>query len=174
MPAALVELARVVSPHGVHGVMKAVCLCQRPERLTRAESVWLQPKAGPARRVKLEQASFNGRQFYVQIEGISSPEAARALAGSILGLERSEIKTEPGEVLICDMKDMDVVEEGGRRLGRLSGVYSTGAQDVYEIAPDSGESWLIPAIPQVVLKIDVGARCMTVRLLPGLEPGTGE
>jgi 16S rRNA processing protein RimM len=167
-----VELARLVSPHGVQGVMKAVCLCERPERLTQAKSLWLQPKQGPARKVKLVEAKFNGRQFYVRLEGITSPEAARALAGSLLSLERSEIKTEPGEILICDMKDLDVVEEGGRHLGRLAGIYSTGAQDVYEIAPERGETWLIPAIPQVVLKIDLEARRMTVHLLPGLEPGT--
>jgi 16S rRNA processing protein RimM len=152
MPAALVELARLVSPHGVQGVMKAVCLCERPERLTQAKSLWLQPKQGPARKVKLVEAKFNGRQFYVRLEGITSPE--------------------PGEILICDMKDLDVVEEGGRHLGRLAGIYSTGAQDVYEIAPERGETWLIPAIPQVVLKIDLEARRMTVHLLPGLEPGT--
>jgi len=90
----------------------------------------------------------------------------------VLALDREEIEAEPGETLVCDMKDLEVVDEAGSLLGRLVGVYSTGAQDVYEIAsPEGGETWLIPAIPQVVLAIDTKAGRMTVRLMPGLGPG---
>jgi len=44
----------------------------------------------------------------------------------------------------------------------------TGANDVYVVRDDSGKEILLPAIPSVILNLDMTQRSMKVHLLEGL------
>lgn len=74
------------------------------------------------------------------------------------------------EYFIADLIDIPVYEENGERLGVLSDVMTTGANDVYVVKRDNGgRDLLIPAIRQCILSVDVEEPKMVVRLLEGLE-----
>ena len=63
------------------------------------------------------------------------------------------------------MEDADT----GAVYGSLSDVTGTaGANDVYHITFPDGRVQLIPAIPQVVIQIDIDAGRMRIRPLEGL------
>lgn len=69
------------------------------------------------------------------------------------------------------VKDLDgcaVVTEIGETLGTLKDVYPTGANDVFVVRSEQRE-YLIPALKDVVLAIDLEARRILVRLPPGLR-----
>jgi 16S rRNA processing protein RimM len=169
-----VEVAKVVSSHGLKGAVKARALTEAPERLEGAREIWLVPaRGGGAQPAQLEAASHGAGHFTLKFKGVDDLDAARALVGAVVMVPGEALGSPPaGTYWVADLKDLAVVDEQGGLLGRLSAVYSTGAQDVYEISPERGESYLIPAIPQVVLGIDLAARRMTVRLMPGLGPET--
>ena len=63
-----------------------------------------------------------------------------------------------------------VVEDAGtgEAYGTLSDVTETGANNVYHITFPDGKVQLIPAIPEVVLSIDLEAGKMYIRPLEGL------
>jgi 16S rRNA processing protein RimM len=61
------------------------------------------------------------------------------------------------------------VFEGDEDLGVLAAIMETGANDVYIIDQANGQELLIPAIPEVILKIDLHQKRMNVRLLEGLR-----
>jgi 16S rRNA processing protein RimM len=44
----------------------------------------------------------------------------------------------------------------------------TGANDVYIVRDESGKEILLPAIPSVILDLDMGRRILKVHLLEGL------
>jgi 16S rRNA processing protein RimM len=44
----------------------------------------------------------------------------------------------------------------------------TGANDVYVIRDDSGKDILLPAIPSVIMDLDMSQRTLRVHLLEGL------
>ena len=54
-------------------------------------------------------------------------------------------------------------------MGKLTDVLLTGANDVYVIRQPDETELLIPAIPDVILQVDVENGRMQVRLLPGLR-----
>ena len=54
------------------------------------------------------------------------------------------VKLEPGEYFICDLIGLDVITDEGKHLGVLKDVLETGANNVYEVEADNGESYLIP------------------------------
>ncbi len=69
------------------------------------------------------------------------------------------------------VKDLDgcaVVTESGETLGLLKDVYPTGANDVFVVRGEQRE-YLVPALKDVVLEIDLAARRILVRLPPGLR-----
>jgi 16S rRNA processing protein RimM len=64
-----------------------------------------------------------------------------------------------------------VQTEAGETLGTLTEVLETGANDVYVVdSPRYGEI-LIPVTDETILKTDVQARILSVRLPEGLLPG---
>jgi 16S rRNA processing protein RimM len=56
----------------------------------------------------------------------------------------------------------------GKVYGKLTDVFQTGANDVYEITTEQKKKVLIPAIKDVVIKTDLDADVMTIRPLKGL------
>lgn len=61
------------------------------------------------------------------------------------------------------------VFDGSEELGVLAAIMETGANDVYIIDQEDGQELLIPAIPDVILKIDLENNRMEVHLLEGLR-----
>jgi 16S rRNA processing protein RimM len=53
-------------------------------------------------------------------------------------------------------------------LGELKQIIKTGANDVYLVESESGREILLPAIPNVILDVELADRQMKVYLLPGL------
>jgi 16S rRNA processing protein RimM len=72
-----------------------------------------------------------------------------------------------GEYYWKDVIGLDIVTEDGRRLGYVKTILPTGSNDVYVCNGDEGEI-LIPALDDVIRKIDIGKGLMVVRLPEGL------
>jgi len=60
------------------------------------------------------------------------------------------------------------LDAGGRTLGRIEDVFSTGANDVWVVRGDSSDEVLVPVIEDVVKSIDFEARVATIEAIPGL------
>lgn len=118
--------------------------------------------------VKLEKRG--GKQL-VGFQDIASPEVAKTLSGRSLFLPKSHFGTLPdGEYYSFQVIGLRVVTEEGEELGTIKSIFSTGANDVYEVAPaERGhESLLLPATSEVIVKIDVAEQKMIIRKMPGL------
>ena len=81
------------------------------------------------------------------------------------------------EIYWHQLVGMRVVTDDGREVGEIVDVFRTGSNDVYVTKTQvvgrdgqqrSQEGPLIPAIPDVVRKIDTDARCVVINPLPGL------
>ncbi len=66
-----------------------------------------------------------------------------------------------------DLAGCEVETETGEILGRLTDVLPSGGNDVWVTA--GAREYLIPALKEVILKVDLSARRITVRLPPGLR-----
>jgi 16S rRNA processing protein RimM len=62
-----------------------------------------------------------------------------------------------------------VETEEGESLGSLGQILSTGANDVYVVRTPDGSELLLPAIAEVIRKVDLESGRMMVHLLPGLR-----
>ena len=62
---------------------------------------------------------------------------------------------------------MDVYSTDGDYIGKISDIFQTGANDVYEVK-NNNISYLIPAIKDVVKSVDVQDKKMIINVIEGL------
>ena len=78
------------------------------------------------------------------------------------------VKLGPDENFIIDLIGLTVVTEDGNKLGTLTDVIKTGANDVYEVKMTDGKEVLLPAIKECILNVDLENRTVTVHMMDGL------
>jgi len=158
-------IGRIVAPRGVRGELKVQIETDDPARFLDLKRVFV----GEARRpYEVEAARLFKNQALLTLRGVADRDAAEALRGEYVYVHRENaLPLADGEYYYHQIQGLRVVTEEGRVLGEVVEVLATGANDVYVVQGDSGEA-LIPAIRDVVLRIDLSAGLMTVRLLEGL------
>jgi len=105
----------------------------------------------------------------VFFEGVGDRDAAEALQGTYLFVPASDAPPLPeGEFWPHELIGCEVVTDGGRTLGRLQEVIHTRANDVWTVRGDDGGEVLVPALRTVVGDVDLVARRIVVREVPGL------
>lgn len=160
------ECGKIVATHGLRGEVKVLPWCDGPESLLPFGTLYLDRGATP---LAVEKARAAKNMVLVKFRGLDSPEAVQPLRGRVLYLDREEDTLEEGQYYLQDLIGLTVVDaDSGRLYGRLQDVTETGANDVYHIAFPDGKVRLIPAIPQVVVGIDIDAGRMEIRPLEGL------
>ena len=161
------ECGRIVTTHGVRGEVKVEPWCDGPEFFLDLDTLYWDKEG--ARPCRLQQARVHKQMALLKLEGIDSLDQAVPCRGKILYVRREDVPMEEGQCFVQDLIGLQVVDgDDGREYGVLTQVTETGANDVYHIRFADGKERLIPAIPQVVLDIDLEEERMTIRPLEGL------
>lgn len=141
-------------------------MTEYPGRLEPGRTLYVGPGYTPRiiRRIRSHQSGV-----LLQFKDITDRDAAEALRGAFVHVPLEEaVPLEEGEYYLYQIEGIRVVSDAGEELGRLTGYIETGANDVYIVTtPEAGEI-LLPAIPEVILTVDLEERVMTVHLLEGL------
>ena len=73
------------------------------------------------------------------------------------------------------MMGLEVIDaDNGTVYGTLTDIFPTGANDVYEVTDANKKTYLMPAIREVILSVDIDGGRMTVRPIPGIFDGQEE
>ena len=161
------ECGRIVTTHGVRGEVKVEPWCDGPEFFLDLDKLYWD-KAGGA-PCRLEKARVQKQMALLKLEGIDSLDQAVLCRGKVLYVHREDVPMEEGQHFVQDLIGLRVVDaDDGREYGVLTQVSETGANDVYHIRFADGKERLIPAIPQVVRKVDLDGEVMTIHPLEGL------
>lgn len=173
MPAAMaavpayVSLGHIVRPHGLRGALKVSPDTDFPERLAALAEVVLL-KDGQPTPVRLEWVRPHGGHLLVKVAGVDSVAQAEAWRGADLAVPRAQAAALPsGRHYVFEVIGLSVVTEAGEELGVVTEILRTGSNDVY-VVRGPGHEYLIPAISSVVLAVELAARRIVIRPLPGL------
>lgn len=114
-----------------------------------------------------------------RIEGLSDRDAAAALTGTMLYVERARLPPpDADEFYHVDLIGLRAEDEDGAPLGRVTGIENHGAGDILEIAPAAGgDTLLVPFTLAFVPVLDFeGERLVVARgaLLAADEDGAAE
>jgi 16S rRNA processing protein RimM len=145
----LVTVGRVGKPHGLEGAFVVDDASDAAERF--AEGAELLVEGQPLRIVESKRA--RGRPV-IRLER----EVPR---GTVLTVPRASLpEPEPDSYYVFELRGLEVVEEGGKRLGRVAEVAHYPANDVLEL--DTGLD--LPLVEACVREIDLaGGRILITR-----------
>jgi 16S rRNA processing protein RimM len=142
----LVEVGRIVKPHGIRGEVVVEPLSDRPERFAPGEVV----HAGRRRLVVVGSRPHQGR-LLVAFEEVGDRTLAERLRGHTL---RAAASTDDLDVyLVSELVGVDVVDTDGRSLGTVKAsveLPAAAAYDLLEIERQDGTTWLLPAVEEYV------------------------
>ena len=154
-------IGQVVKPQGVRGEVKVKPLTDDPRRFLDLTQVLMrdgeayQPRAIGCTRVHDGFA-------YLQFEGAQDREAAEALRGMLLFVDRANaVPLDEDTNYIVDLVGCEVFDTQQKPIGTLAEVLQPGANDVYVIHTPKGEL-MIPALKRVVPVVDVAARRIVI------------
>jgi 16S rRNA processing protein RimM len=163
---AFLAAGKIRRPHGVRGEVFVELYTDFPERLSLKKAVYLGEKH---EQVTISSQRSHKDGLLMGFKGYDTPEAVGRFRNQILYVASADSPQLPeGEYYFHELLDLTVLDENGLLLGNLTEIIETGANDVYVVATPSGTEILLPAIPDVILAVDLGERKMIVHLLPGL------
>lgn len=159
----LLLVGRILGVHGLRGELKVEPLTDFPQRFQPGSELLLD---GEPVRV---QRSRSERNFvYVILADVTSRQAAEALVGRSFYVPEGSTPLGEGQYYHHDIIGLSVRDETGRRLGEVVEILVTGANDVYVVRGERGEL-LLPAIDDVVKRVDLQSGEMVVELMQGLD-----
>ncbi len=169
-PAALVAVGQVLRPYGLRGEVKVRPMTDRPrERFKDLRDCFLwEPDIDRREPCRIASCRFEGETVLVTVEGVQSPEQARALQGRLLAVDRAEVLPTPaGQFYPWQMEGALVQTRDGRTVGRFAGVQDGGAQELWRVS-DGEHEHLIPAVPEIVVEVSVAERRIVIDPPEGL------
>ncbi|MCE5314363.1 MAG: ribosome maturation factor RimM [Armatimonadota bacterium] len=162
-----IVIGNIVAPFGVKGELKVMLRTDFPERFDKGREVTVKTAEGSRFSSRIERNTPNKGGITLKIQGVDDRNTAESLRGAEFVIDESEVGQLPdGSFYLYKLIGLKVVTEDGRELGEIVQILQGGGNDVYET--DTG--LLIPAIKQIVVKIDTDANLMVIRPMPGLLP----
>jgi 16S rRNA processing protein RimM len=154
-------MGRVAAPFGVKGWVKITPFTESPAALARYRRLWI-GRQGEWREVAVVEVAVHGATVVARLAGCEDRDAAARLRGAELAIPREALPpAAPGEFYWADLVGLDVVNAAGEPLGRVQGLFSTGANDVLRVGEGKDER-LLPFVAAVVKNVDLAARRIEV------------
>ena len=163
---AFVLVGKLQRAHGVNGEITMRVETDFPERIRRGKTLYI---GEDYLALKVKRTRWKGDLMLVKFDGYDTPEAVSELTNQLVFVSIEDIPALPdGEYYHHQLIGLEVYE-ADEFLGTLEAVLQTGANDVYIIENSEAKELLLPAIPEVVFKVDLANKRMDVRLMEGLR-----
>jgi 16S rRNA processing protein RimM len=167
-PDSLILMGKVAASHGIKGQLRVIAYSGLTESFLSAGSLFLKDSSGRMQQHDVAVVAVHGKKLLVTLKGFSDINQVLPFVGSEILLYRDQLPApEENEYYWYDLVGMKVVTTDKRLLGVLESIIETGSNDVYVVASADRE-YLIPALSDVVVSVDIAARIMTVTPVDGL------
>jgi len=163
-----INIGLILGPFGVKGELKVMPLTDDPGRIADLQDLLIGKENEESQLYGVIKIRVHKNLVILKLKGINSREDAIFLKNSYLRIPRDQLKAlGEDQYYISDLQGMDVYLEDGTKLGNLTEVIKTGANDVYSIKGDT-KTYLIPAIKEVIKQVDTGNKKIVIQPIDGL------
>lgn len=150
----LILVGRIVGLHGVAGEIKIESFTDPRMQIFRYQP-WTLVSATGDRQIKGCKGREHGKGIVASIAEVKDRDQASGLMGSEIKVRRSVLPPpKPGEYYWADLEGLEVVTIEGIRLGQVSHLISTGANDVMVVKDGDRERLLPFVVGHYVKEVD--------------------
>ncbi|MAQ13287.1 MAG: 16S rRNA processing protein RimM [Sandaracinus sp.] len=149
-----VAIAAITRPHGVRGEVRVHPFNPDSDLLGRLKAVWAADEAGQVRELRIKRARRAPKHWIVVFEGVEGFDAAEALRGLELRVERDVLPAlDEDEVYLADLEGLEVHYED-QVVGTVERVLTYPSVVCLEVVGPSGKKEL-PLVPPWVAELDI-------------------
>lgn len=162
------ELGQIVNTFGIKGQVKVNPFTDDIRRFDELKEVYIEKK-NELKLFQIEKVNYSKNMVILKLKGIETPEEAEKLRSSYLKINRKDAKKLPeGTYYIADLIGLDVYTDENKLLGKVDYIYNTGSNDIYVVKDEQGKEILLPAIKDVLQRVDLENGKIIVHIIEGL------
>lgn len=159
----LLQIGVVARPHALRGQLRVRLHNPESCALDRVSALWLLRGAENATlsldRNKQWQLvasqALPGGCYIITLAGLTDRKAAEALQGAQVLVCRDDLASlAPDEVYLADLRGMSVRTVAGDELGRIAQIQDMNGNTLLCVTGTGRGEILLPAVPQVMMKVD--------------------
>jgi len=162
----LIEAGKIVNTHSVYGELKVQPWSDTEDFLCDFDVIYIDKKP-----FEIERARVHKNCVLLKLSGINSINEAEVYRNKIVWVDKSEVELSNDTYFIADLEGLAVIDADGTELGRLHEVISLPSNDVYVVK--GRDEYMIPAVEEFILSVDLEARIMNVKTIPGMKTEKG-
>lgn len=164
----LLRVGVIANTHGVHGEVKVYPTTDDMARFKKLKQVILDT-GKEQRTLEIASVKFFKNLAILKFKGIDNINDIEKYKGKDLLITREQaVPLKKDEYFICDLIGCQVVTEDGTKVGELTEVLQTAANDVFVVEGIEKKEILVPYINDCVLNVSMEEKKVTVKLLPGM------
>ncbi|MDN7144396.1 ribosome maturation factor RimM [Liquorilactobacillus mali] len=164
------EVGQIINTHGIHGEVKVKIITDFPdERFKKGKMLYL---LLPDRELVLKIIAVRKvKQFYLlTFENYQDINLVEKFKGFKLAVkEEQQKKLADNNFYHHEIIGLKVFDEENNEIGEVSEVMSLGANDVWSVKRVGKKDLLLPAIHDVIKKVDIANGSIIVDVLDGLD-----
>jgi len=161
-------MGKVVRPHGLDGLLKIISYAQSEDSFLNAGTIFLRTSSEETHERTVLSVRPHKNIYLMRIEGLNSLEDADKYRGASIFINKDALSHENSEEYFWhELIGLEVYFPGDKYIGTIKHILSTGSHDVYVVRKGTKEV-LIPAIHDVVEKIDLTNKRMIISEMEGL------
>ncbi len=157
----IIEIGQIVNTHGIRGEVKLNPWTDDLYNLLDLEVFYDKD----AKALKVESSKVHKNVVIIKFSGVNSMNDAEKMKGKTLYTEKTPLPE--GRYYIKDLIGLEAFE-GEEKLGELTDVFNTGANDIYEIKTPEGKRIYLPVIDGVIGDVDLEKKTISVTIPAGL------
>lgn len=162
-----IEIGQIVNTHGIKGEVKLNPWTDDIEDLLDLDVFY--DKSGNA--LEVVNSRIHKNTLIIKFRALSTMNDAEKMKGKTLYTEKTPLPE--GRYYIKDLIGLTVLENN-EKLGTLTDVFNTGANDIYEVKTPDGKHIYLPVIDGVIGDVDLNAKTIEVTIPAGLLDDEGE
>jgi len=163
-----VLLGKLVATHGIKGQLRVAVYSGELETILSLASLMLKGPDGRMETFQVAAAAVHGKKLIISLEEYDNINQSLPLVGHEVYVARDQLPAlSEGEFYWSDLLGLRVETDHGEVLGELVDIIATGSNDVY-VVKDGKREYLIPALEDIVLDVNLDAGIMKVSPPEGL------
>lgn len=160
-------IGKIVNIHGIKGEVKIYPYTDDIDNLSNIKEFYLDKELKS--KCIVENCRVHKNMLITKIKDLSDPDQALKLKDKDIYISKESLdKLEEGTYYIFDLIGIQVFDEKENKIGILNDVQQNAANDVYEILTSDNKKIYLPAIHEVIKKVDIKNKKMYVEIMKGL------
>ncbi len=162
------EIGKIVNTFGIKGMVKVKPFTDDIGKFENLKKVYI-GNENNKKEYEIEKSQEHKNMALIKFKGIDTVEQANSLRDNLIIVDRDNLEPlEEGRYYYVDLIGLEVYTDEGKLLGTVKEVYNTGSNDIYVVKNNKEKEILLPGIHEVLKKIDIDNKKITVHIIPGL------